>query len=281
MRFHTTVPVFTALVIAMSMALTGCEETCPLDSTGPVDTTTTVQQKNVVLEEMTGVRCVNCPEAHELAKQIYDDHPGRVELVSIHTGFYAVPYSFGTQDLKLAQGSAIETYIGGGPISYPIGSVDRYLLSGQANLLLDKSFWPGAVTDRLDDTLKVEIGLDNNYNASTRKLDIAVNLKYLYDIGNAQRITLYITESDIVEPQLTPAGIDTFYVHRNVARAVLTAAEGDDITETTTAGTELQRSYSFTLPNNWVAGNCRVIALVGKNTVDSKEVLQVVGEPVQ
>ncbi|HZG00702.1 MAG TPA: Omp28-related outer membrane protein, partial [Chitinophagales bacterium] len=258
---------------------TACRETETLDLSGGQDTTSTAQAKNTILEEVTGVRCVNCPEAHELAKQIATDHPGRVELVSIHTGFFAVPYGFSNENFKIAQGTSIESYLGG-PLSYPLASVDRFLPAGQSDLLLDKAFWGGLAAQRVEDSLRVEIDLANSYNAATRTLNVTLSAEYLFDIGDAQKINVLLTESGIVDPQLTPDGVDTFYVHDNVLRAVLTEATGDAVTETTTSGTALQRTYSFTLPSGLVAENCRVIAFIAKETADSKEVLQVVGKNV-
>ena len=280
--FGQPVFVFASVATFALFNLTSCKETETLDLSGGVDTTSTVQQKNALLEELTGVRCVNCPEAHELAKQIAADNPGRVELVSIHTGFFAVPYSFSVHNFKIPAGPEIESYLGG-PLSYPLASVDRFLMDGQTDLLLDKAFWSGLASQRIADSLKVELNLSTAYNAATRKLDITLSADYLFDVNDAQKITVLITESGIVDAQLTPEGEDTFYVHDNVLRAVLTASTGDAISETTAAGTTLQRTYSYTLPSGTtglVPENCRVIAFISKETADSKEVLQVVGKDV-
>ena len=55
----------------------------------PVDTT--VQNRNVVLEEFTGLHCGYCPDGHSRANALVADNPGRVILVNIHSGGYAVP----------------------------------------------------------------------------------------------------------------------------------------------------------------------------------------------
>lgn len=263
--------------------LTCCKETETLDLTGGNDTTITVQQKQVLIEEVTGVRCVNCPEAHELAKSLDSLNGGRLELVSLHTGFFAVPYAnsqhnFVTECDSLSED--IETYLGG-PLNYPLAAIDRSLPSGQTDLLLDKAFWAGQVAARLSEPLQVELHLQNDYNATTRVLSVTLTANYLSDVADAQKFTVLITESGIVDPQENTDGVEDSYVHNNVLRTVLTDATGDAITEATTSGTELQRTYNFTIPTTWLAENCRVIALVAKETPDTKEVLQVVGENVQ
>ncbi len=50
---------------------------------------TAVQPRNAVLEEFTGVNCVNCPDGHLRANQLYAAFPGRVVLINIHSGSFA------------------------------------------------------------------------------------------------------------------------------------------------------------------------------------------------
>jgi hypothetical protein len=251
-----------------------CQEQCPLLTTTPTDTTQTTQQKNILIEEFTGVKCVQCPEGHEIAQNISDANNGRVEIVSIHSGFYAVPYTFSLYNFKIPEGTAIENLVG--PASfYPTAAIDRKLYSGQSELLMDKNFWAGNAAAQLQEPLKVKVNFNNTYSPSDRKLTVNVNFEYLDEITDAQSITVLITENDIIDAQETPQGIDTFYVHKHVLRAVLTNAIGDLVTEQTPAGTVLTRNYQFTLPPAWNDTKCRVVAFIALNTGSSKEVLQV------
>lgn len=59
---------------------------------------TTPENKNVVLEEFTGIHCGYCPNGHVVAQGISDNNPGDVVLVNIHVGSYAAP---NTKILKL------------------------------------------------------------------------------------------------------------------------------------------------------------------------------------
>ena len=137
------------------------------------------------------------------------------------------------------------------------------------------------VSQELNDTLKVSIDVENVYNSSTRLLTVNTQLNYLTDVTDAQKINVFILENDIIDPQETPDGVDTFYVHNNILRKVLTNITGDAITESTTSGSVINKSYSYTLPTGWNADNCKVLVFVCANTVDKKDVLQVVGEKVK
>src|SRR5690554_8137402 len=58
---------------------------------GQTIVSTSPENKNVVLEEFTGIYCVFCPEGHAIAQAIKDANPDRVSLINIHTGSFAVP----------------------------------------------------------------------------------------------------------------------------------------------------------------------------------------------
>jgi hypothetical protein len=46
--------------------------------------------RNVVLEEFTGIHCQYCPDGHRIAQGIADANPGRVTLINVHQGSFAV-----------------------------------------------------------------------------------------------------------------------------------------------------------------------------------------------
>jgi hypothetical protein len=50
---------------------------------------TTPSNKNIVLEEFTGIHCGYCPDGHTVANTIYNNNPGRVVLINIHSGSFA------------------------------------------------------------------------------------------------------------------------------------------------------------------------------------------------
>ena len=61
----------------------------PLSDTSYITSTLpAAQDKHVMLFDITGVRCNNCPEAAVKAKQIYDSRSGKVQLLSV---YYTIP----------------------------------------------------------------------------------------------------------------------------------------------------------------------------------------------
>ena len=52
---------------------------------------TTPENKNVLLEEFTGISCGYCPDGHLIASQIHDANPNDVAIINIHAGGFANP----------------------------------------------------------------------------------------------------------------------------------------------------------------------------------------------
>ena len=46
---------------------------------------TTPENKNVVLEEFTGIYCGFCPDGHVIGQGLHDANPNDVFLINIHT----------------------------------------------------------------------------------------------------------------------------------------------------------------------------------------------------
>ena len=74
-------------------------------SSAQTNVSTTPENKNVVLEEFTGISCPYCPDGHAIAEGIKNNNPGDVMLINIHTGGYATPQEAGT-DFRTNYGAA-------------------------------------------------------------------------------------------------------------------------------------------------------------------------------
>ena len=95
--------------------------------------------RNVVIEEFTGVNCGFCPDGHRIVREYQEANPGRVFAINIHQGGYAALYT--TQ-----WGDAIANQTG--LQGYPAGTVNRHLFSGSATALrspTDGSWSPSLV----------------------------------------------------------------------------------------------------------------------------------------
>ena len=262
---------------------------CGNGTTGTFTDSITTSQKNVLLEDFTGVRCVNCPYAHDEAKNISEVlHPGRVNVVALHSdaSFFAVPIpTYSHQSFLTTEAQSINNYIGP-TTSYPMGAVDRKQITGSFPAAVIYQNWSAQVASALADNLEVNLTIALGFDSTTRQLSVKVRANYTVTQDTANRITVLICENNIIDAQLIPAGAfpcqvntglgvcDTCYQQDNVLRKSLSSATGDDIALPISAGDEKIFFYNVTLPANWVAKNCKVVAFVSENRVVSKHVLQ-------
>ncbi len=116
----------------------------------------------------------------------------------------------------------------------------------------------------------VNLGVESSYDAGSQELTVHVQLYYTADSpGDADRISVLVTENHISgwQTDYGPAGNHTNYDHLHVLRAYITGIWGETVS-TTTAGTWVDRTYTYTVPAAWNVGNCEVTAFVGEYQSD-------------
>lgn len=267
-------------LLLSSLLWLGCEEIPPeinprMGGENPIEVTPVdSQQRQVLIEEFTGVRCVNCPAGSAAIEGLLADHGQRLVAISIHAGSFAPPYP-GSEDFRTDEGTNLLSYLGA-PLGYPTAVVNRKKFEGEFDLQLGRTQWPGFIVDELGAPPKVKIDIQNAYSDEDRRLEVKVTLYVEENIGEEEvHISVAITENDIPELQLTPSSgtPDPNYKHKHVLRDMLTTYNGDPIDEALTAGAVIEKNYTMTLPTGWVAENCEVVAFVNLDG-DNKEVLQ-------
>lgn len=256
-----------------------CEEIAPVvtGSTGQVDPGPDLgnQKRQVLIEEFTGVKCVNCPAGSQEIEVLLSIHQSRLIAVSIHAGEFAPPYQSSNYDFRTSEGEQILSYLGE-PFGYPTAVINRQLFDGQFDLQLGKGEWAGYIQQEMDVDPKVRIGLEPDFNAASRNLELKVTLLVDETITEPDvRLSIMITESDIQDLQLTPGSSEpkADYIHKHVLRDMMSKYDGEPLTETLTEGAEITKTFNFTLPDTWKEENCEVIAFVSLAGA-TKDVLQ-------
>lgn len=230
---------------------------------------TSNQSRTVLLEDFTGIHCGYCPEGHAIAAALEAQHGPRIAVVGVHAGPYATPAT-GEPDFRTTDGIAIDSYftIGG----YPAGVISRHLFDGADDL--GRAAWEGAVNEMLALPSPVNLGVASAFDAGTRELTVTVELLYTADSPAGEDfISVLLTENGIIGPQTDygPSGNHTDYEHNHVLRTYITPTWGEAV-GTTAQGTSVIRTYTFTVPEEWNAANCDVVAFVSE---DHSEVYQV------
>jgi PKD repeat protein len=207
------------------------------------------ENKNVILEEFTGIHCTYCPQGHQIAQGIQNANPG-VVLINIHTGSYANP-SGGEPDFRTSWGDAIAGQ--SGLTGYPAGTVNRHIFSGLSQgsgTAMSRGNWSSASSQILAQASYANVGLESYINVETRELTVNVEVYYTADSPESTNlINVAILQDSIYGPQ-TGGGAGNNYNHMHMLRHLVTGQWGLEIT-TTTAGTLYQNTLTYTIPNDY------------------------------
>lgn len=217
---------------------------------------TTPENKNVVLEEFTGISCTYCPDGHRIANDIYNNNPTDVVLINIHTGGYASPQGPGT-DFNTMFGSAIaaQSNLSG----YPAGTVNRRVFAGlgqNGGTAMSRGNWQSASSQILNEPSYVNVAAQANLDISTRQLSVTVEAYYTGSSPvNTNKLNVALIQNNVEGPQTgasyNPTAIlpNGNYNHQHMLRHMLTGQWGDDITNTST-GSFFTNTYTYTIPND-------------------------------
>lgn len=226
---------------------------------------TSPQPRTVLLEDFTGVNCQYCPEGHTIMETIETATPDQVVLLGIHAGGFAVP-SGSQPDFRTPWGNAMNSFFA--VSAYPSGVINRHTFPSPMGLAMGRGYWESAAQEMLAAPSPVNLGMASTYNAATREVSITVEVLYTANSpGGNDFVNVVIKESGITGPQASTSGNIPSYTHDHVVRGAVTPTWGDEVT-TTTAGSFHTLTYTYTLPDTWVAANCDVVAFIGENQSD-------------
>lgn len=208
------------------------------------------QLRNVILEEFTGIHCGYCPDGHKIATELAASNPGRVFLINIHAGGYAVPKA-GEPDLRTTEGEQIDN--AAGVTGYPAGSVNR----STSPWAMNRGQWVSVATSQiLPNISPVNVAVKAEVDFDTRELTATVEYYYTSNSPlQTNYLTVVLTQSGILGYQSDYGNynpdnwVGDQYSHNHALRMVLSdgGAFGESITETT-AGTFGTKTYKTILP---------------------------------
>ncbi len=213
------------------------------------------QNKNVVLEELTGIYCQFCPSGHEIANGISAANPGRIVLVNIHAGSFAVPQA-GAPDFRTTDGNALNTFFN--PTGYPAGSVQRTPHSSDlTRIATGRQNWTSQVNAALAESSPVNIAMDATIDAATRVVTLHVEMFYTTPqaAGTNHYLNVGYVQNGIEGPQVNSGGWNPSailpngnYRHDHVFRGFINAGGtwGEQI-DATQSGV-ITKTITYTIP---------------------------------
>lgn len=215
---------------------------------------TSIENKNVILEEYTGIGCVYCPDGHKIAQDLHNANPNDVFLINIHTGGYANPQGPGT-DFNTNFGAALGAQTG--LTGYPSGTVNRHIFSGSTTTAQSRSAWTASSNTIMNVVSPVNVGIQSSIDMATNTLTVDVEVYYTgTQTITSNQLNIAIVQNGVLGPQTggasyNPTAIDPatgLYTHNHMLRHMLTGQWGETISNIS-QGTLYTNSYTWTIPN--------------------------------
>jgi len=224
----------------------------------PVFTPNTNTNRNVLIEDFTGHKCVFCPAAAELAHQLHVNNPTRVFTASIHAGpdgigdFQTVSLPDYPLDFTNPQGVELGLFFGVNDDGFPgnpRGTVNRVR---NGSIFQGPGSWSSMVSTQLNQNdLKVNIQSKLNYFEATKGAFLHVEVEKLNPTLTTLGIVTYVIEDSLVGDQkMSDNSHNQNYIHRDIHRGNLNnQAFGRILKVSDMIDGKYYVNYSFVVPN--------------------------------
>lgn len=216
---------------------------------------TSVENKNAVLEEFTGIYCQYCPDGHARAQAFHDANPADVVLINIHSGGYANPQA-GDPDFRTQWGAAIDNQ--SGLAGYPAGTINRRVFAGMqqgTGTAMSRGDWATAGGMVISESSYANIAVEGDIDYAANTLTVTVETYFTGAAPSSTvKLNVAVMQNGIEGPQTgsaaNPAQVlpNGNYIHNHMLRDLLTGQWGVDIP--TATGVVNSYTYVWNIPND-------------------------------
>lgn len=236
--------------------------------------------QNILIEDMTGVRCSNCPKASKAAKAVKDTFGDRVVILGLYSTSpdnLTWPFS-GYEDLRRPDAQLIGTNIYNFQNQLPAGGVNRRLFAGQSSLNYDYKLWMDGAIQLYHENSIVNLQLTKEQVDDTT-FNIGAKITFTSTPDYDPFVSIALLEEGIPHPQTQPTGVDDMnYIHYHVMRTMYTPYNGEPIFKTgdiePERGVVVERVWQIVVPDYVDVNKASVALFLNYNDANSKEVLQ-------
>lgn len=200
---------------------------------------TSVEKRNVIIEEFTGHNCGWCPSGHQICNEIAEQYEGHAWGINIHTGGYASGSGYTT-----AMGDAIGNLWN--VSSFPSGTVNRTTLQGRGE-------WAAKAASIRNEDSPVNLAMVAHLNEATRTFTIHLEVYYT-SASTANLLNIAVLQNNVLGHQSNYNGANAEYIegdqyrHMHMFRTLLTGQWG--VTIPCEQGAFLDTTITYVAPAN-------------------------------
>ena len=235
---------------------------------------TTPGNRNVLIEEYTGVSCQYCPLGHKAIDFTLKSFPGRAFAINIHQGVFASQFS--TQwGNALANQASVQ--------SYPSSTLNRHAFSGGTIQIDPGQSYPCAL-QMMDQAAPVNVAATVDIDPVTRLMVVKVEVYYPGNgPGDFNMLNVALVQNNVMGnqtggSQFYPENmVNGQYRHMHILRHLLTGQWGDTI-HNVSAGSFFTKEYAYVVPQqigDLAIDNMDNLSVIVFVCQDRKEVLNV------
>ncbi len=221
------------------LMVAGCSE--PEVVIPPLEVNTT--GKKVLIEDLTGVRCPNCPSANARLEAIEAIYGENIIIIGVHGELLTRPLAESQYDFRNPSTIALEQLFA--PILGKPSAVINRKIHPEFNMLANplQDQWQTIVERELQ--LPQQLILEMDIFPTNSGFQINIGILPQEDLGSGFKIHCLITENNILDAQEDVDKIIDNYEHNHVLRNIITPLEGTEIQQSFTKNTLINTSISI------------------------------------
>ena len=132
---------------------------------------TSPENKNVILNQFTGIYCFWCPDGHVIGASMQAANPNDVFLIRTHYGGFSNPFSINDPNLNSQYGSHLAN--AAGVTGYPTGTVNRRIFpAGSPSAAMSRSNWQASANQILSEPSYVNVAAQGTFDLSSGILTV-------------------------------------------------------------------------------------------------------------
>ncbi|OQA88748.1 MAG: Outer membrane protein Omp28 [Bacteroidetes bacterium ADurb.Bin234] len=232
------------------------------------------QNKNILLEEYTGVNCGYGPDGDRISDQLHATYVDKFLAINIHAGSYSGGY------FNTPEGNALNAAFK--IIGYPSGVISRELINTGTKVAfgVSKTYWEDIVSQIMALKAYVNVAARSTIDSANRRLTCEVQA-YFTDssvvTAGLNFINIAIVQNNIWGSQNGASNYPEMYdvntgkyKHNHMLRTLITGLDGEAMPENK-KGTFYRKIFTYTIPETIsnetvVLKDLEIIVFVTQNT---------------
>ena len=264
-------------MLSIIMLLIACEEQ-PIIITpggGGGQTSDTIF-KPILVEDLTGVRCPNCPNGTEKLNELLAVFgKDRIIPIGVHGFFLAAPLEGSKYTFQNPFAFSLER-----SMSFrgkPAAAFNRVMFEDSEFLAVDEvERWTILAERELTRPAEMTLDFEHTFNNDTRSLTVNASVKGISDVDRVLGVSVFLTQNGLIDKQEDNGRVILDYEHNHVLLGALTPIEGQLLSQSgISSSEELSVTITGTLQEDtglWHAEDMDVVVFVHTESASTREV---------